>query len=497
MPSYFLQSIGGSAMETNALFQDFNNPSRPDAIVVALGTNDGGVDGINFLNATFSAKFSVSLALFAYNLTRLWHSNYPALFFASGPITRAAESAILRAIDIAQAPPFNVSFVYFLNWTDAPLDGCDNHPGPLGHAVMANRTVDVIRAHFRQAQSPPRPPQSQMRSRPFATGLVKWAEARRNVHLSNATRDVASDFLCDYTVRADGSGDYRALQEALDACLAMQGGGHPALFRLLGVFRERVNVTNDFKRGVTIIGDGASPLDAVVIFNVSGKDIGTWASHTVMIAAVDVTLSNFVIANDAGNYDANVAAQSVALHVDVTADRLVLSNMALLGAQDTFYTGSAGRGLRSLITDTFINGTCDAIFGGSNTVFERATIEMDTTVTAHRGSPDSAYLFLGGSVTSRVGVLLGRPWGQLGAVVFRDVAESGVESLGWDDWSHGCTAAPPGSNTWCSQLVYAEANITGSASLKRRAWWSQQLNASAAAAWTRERVLGDWKPPTL
>lgn len=65
------------------------------------------------------------------------------------------------------------------------------------------------------------------------------------------------------------------------------------------------------------------------------------------LQAPGVTIVNMAIANDAGAYNSSTAGQSVALHVDATADRLACFGCALLGAQDTLYTGCSGYGLRS------------------------------------------------------------------------------------------------------------------------------------------------------
>lgn len=63
--------------------------------------------------------------------------------------------------------------------------------------------------------------------------------------------------------------------------------------------------------------------------------------------AAGVTVVNMAIANSAGDYDPTVGHQAVALHIDPTADRFACFGCALLGGQDTLYTGCAGYGLRS------------------------------------------------------------------------------------------------------------------------------------------------------
>jgi len=301
-------------------------------------------------------------------------------------------------------------------------------------------------------------------------------------------------------VRSDGSGDFSSVQAALDACNATGDPaqlGHVTL-HLLGVFRERVEVSPLFANGVTLVGDGAAAGDALIVFNRTGTDFSTWHSWTMRVEAPDMTLVRVAVANDAASYDSGVAGQSVALHLAVTADRFACLGCALLGAQDTLYTGGAGFGLRSYFGEgAFINGSCDSIFGGSSSVFEGAALEMSSTATAPRGEPSSAYLFAGCSLDGRAGgaggaSFLGRPWGQLSTAVWLDSRLSAaVAPAGWQDFGHDCAAEP-----WCAPVLFAEFNSSGAgADPAGRVAWSRQLNASEAATWTRDRVLRGWQPP--
>ena len=185
--------------------------------------------------------------------------------------------------------------------------------------------------------------------------------------------------------------------------------------------------------------------------------------------------------------------EAPALHIAVTADRFACFGCALWGAQDTLYTGGAGYGARSYFYGAAINGSVDTIFGGSSSVFDSAALTMATTVTAPRGEPASAFLFTGCTLGG-AGILLGRPWGQLSAVVFKDTAMSNaVEAPGWDDWQHGCTNGK--SPWWCAPLTFAEYNSTGpGGAAAGRVKWSKQLTAGEAAAWNESGVLRGWQP---
>lgn len=152
------------------------------------------------------------------------------------------------------------------------------------------------------------------------------------------------------SVTNDGSGDYASVQAALDGLNPGVNGpklGH-VYVAMQGYFKERVVVYSNFTNGVTFIGQGTTPLDSLITYNVSGNSgigpcggsggPGTFGSYTVRIDAPNVTMVNMAIANDACEYNHHVAGQSVALHLN--ADLFSMWNSSLLGAQDTLYTGS-------------------------------------------------------------------------------------------------------------------------------------------------------------
>ena len=93
---------------------------------------------------------------------------------------------------------------------------------------------------------------------------------------------------------------------------------------------------------------------------------------TLTVASVDFLGTNLTVANDACGYDAGHAAQSEAL--SLAADRAAFTRCRFLGGQDTLYTG--GGPLRSYFYDSFINGSCDSIYGDSSSVFEQCTVTI-------------------------------------------------------------------------------------------------------------------------
>lgn len=165
-----------------------------------------------------------------------------------------------------------------------------------------------------------------------------------------------------FVVRSDGSGQYASLQAAVTAAAANPAATGHAVFDVRGTFFERVHVPATLRDGVTIVGTGAAPLDALLVHNTSGAAVGTFSSWTLMVDALNVTLVNVAVANNASGYDRKVAGQSVALHLNGGAagqlQRVRVVNSSLLGAQDTLYTGGAFS--QSFFSRTYINGTCGA-----------------------------------------------------------------------------------------------------------------------------------------
>jgi len=317
----------------------------------------------------------------------------------------------------------------------------------------------------------------------------------------------------DTTLRvySAGGGDFSSVQAALDSVVDPAAAGRLTLL-LAGVFRERVTVGARFTAGVDVVGTApGGPLANFIVFNRSGSGGaacaptgggGTFDSWTLRVDAADVRLAGVAVANDACGYDHKAAGQSVALHV--TGDRVAVFDSRLLGSQDTLYTGGA----RTYYARTFINGTVDALFGEGAAVWDACELVHNTTVTAHKGGVlpaaagggPTAYLLRDCSVDAYPGgrVVLGRPWGPTATVVWLNASlSSRVDRAGWDDWSHNCTAAPAHdrARTWCANVTYAEAASRGPGGAPGgRVWWSQQLDAAGAAAWTAARVLGAWQP---
>ncbi|MGN6442181.1 MAG: pectinesterase family protein [Arthrobacter sp.] len=199
-----------------------------------------------------------------------------------------------------------------------------------------------------------------------------------------------------------------------------------------GTYREALRVPANKPR-VSLVGQGSRPEDVLLVFNnASGTpkpdgsgNYGTSGSASVRIDGPDFVARNLTISNDFDEA-ANMGMkdrQAVALHI--TADRSVLSQVRLLGNQDTLLVNSPGAGVpaRFYFDRCYVEGDVDFIFGRGTAVFSACEIKsLDRGSTTNNGyvtagsqdlSIKYGYLFDQCRLVSdaaRDSVHLGRPW---------------------------------------------------------------------------------------
>jgi pectinesterase len=160
----------------------------------------------------------------------------------------------------------------------------------------------------------------------------------------------------DLVVAADGSGDYRSVQAAIDAAPA--GRDRPFTIRIKpGTYSELVKVPED-RRRLRLVGEDAA--HTVLTFHLNalsddpgGRPLGTRRSSSTTAAANDFVAEDLTFANDTPRD----VAQALALAAD--GDRQVFRRCRFLGWQDTLYVGPS----RKYFADCLIEGGVDFIFG--------------------------------------------------------------------------------------------------------------------------------------
>jgi pectinesterase len=296
----------------------------------------------------------------------------------------------------------------------------------------------------------------------------------------------ADKYKYTFTVAKDGSGDYKYIQEAIDA-MRVYPLAPITLYIKNGVYNEKIELPAN-NTDVTFIGEDVDK--TIITFNdYSGRGkLTTFTSYTAKISGNRFTAQNITFVNNAGR-----VGQAVALYVD--ADKAVFKNCKFIGDQDTIF--SAGETSRQLFVDCYVEGTTDFIFGPSTAVFQNCTIKEKTNsyITAASTTPGKkfGYVFLDCKITATdeaTKVFLGRPWRAHAKTVFiRCEMPAQIAAEGWNNWGN-----PENEKT----VLYAEYKSKGAgAHPAGRVGWSKQLTDKEAAAYTLENIFASGSNPDL
>lgn len=289
----------------------------------------------------------------------------------------------------------------------------------------------------------------------------------------------------DYIVAQDGGGDFRTIQEAVDAAPDFIKQDEVRILIKPGIYREKVIIPASKEK---LHLEGLDPLTTIISWDDSadrpgatGYPMGTSGTSTVFVHAKDFLAENICFENTAGE-----VGQACAITTD--GDRQAYINCRFVGNQDTIYT--FGDGQHQYFKDCWIEGTTDFIFGYSTCYFDGCTIlsKKDSYITAastldHR---KYGYVFRNCSLIhtpEATKVYLGRPWRKYAKTVFIDCnMEDHILPAGWHNWDK-----PYAEKT----SFYAEYGSTGpgAASAKERVRWSHQLKARDLAGYEAGTVL--------
>ena len=331
---------------------------------------------------------------------------------------------------------------------------------------------------------------------------------RTSIGTANAV-SAASTKAANLTVAKDGSGQYRTVQAAVDAVPA----NNPSRVLISvkpGTYRETVKVPSN-KPHVTIQGTGASRKDTVIVFNNAagtpkpgGGTYGTGGSATVTVQADDFQARNLSINNDfdeANNQSLN-GHQAVALRT--AADKVLLDSIITDGDQDTLLLDTAAKEKlgRVYVTNSYVNGNVDFIFGRATAVIDQSVI----TLKKRWDGSSAGYIVAPSTAADRKGILvnrtavtgnvsagsffLGRNWHAGGDATLRPQAtvrnsslSNAIKSTPWTDMS---------GFPWKNDRFAEYRNTgpgSGAASGNRPQLTDAQAGGQEVADW-----LGDWHP---
>ena len=210
-------------------------------------------------------------------------------------------------------------------------------------------------------------------------------------------------------VARDGTGEYRNIQEAVEAVRAFMDYT-VTIYIKNGIYKEKL-VIPSWVKNVQLVGESAEKTIITYDDHANINKMGTFRTYTVKVEGNDITFKDLTIENNAAPL-----GQAVALHTE--GDRLMFVNCRFLGNQDTIYTGTEGARL----------------------LFTNCYSKRDSYITA-ASTPQSeefGYVFKNCKLTAAPGVkkvYLGRPWRPYAATVFIN-CEFGnhIRPEGWHNW---------------------------------------------------------------
>ena len=293
----------------------------------------------------------------------------------------------------------------------------------------------------------------------------------------------------DFVVAKDGSGDFRTVQEAINAVPDFRKNPTTVYIKN-GVYKEKL-VLPASKTAVKFVGEDVRKTiltndDYATKKNRFGEEMGTTGSTSFYVFGDEFSAENITFENSAGP-----VGQAVAVRID--GDKVMFTNCRFLGNQDTLYPH--GEKSRQYYKNCYIEGTTDFIFGWSTAVFESCEIyckEGGNYITAASTLEETphGFVFLNCRITGNApanSYYLGRPWRPYAKTVFiNSYLGNHIKPEGWHNWSK-----PDAEKT----AFYAEYNSTGpGAAPAKRVEWAHILTKEQARDYTLENIFGDWNP---
>jgi pectinesterase len=289
-----------------------------------------------------------------------------------------------------------------------------------------------------------------------------------------------------FVVATDGSGDFRTVQEAIDAVPDFRKN-ETRIFIKNGTYKEKLVLAGS-KTNVMFVGENRDKTiltfdDFASKKNRFGEGMGTTGSTSFFVFGDDFRAENITFENSSGP-----VGQAVAVRVD--GDRVTFINCRFLGFQDTLYPH--GETSHQYYRNCVIEGTVDFIFGWSTAVFDRCTVVCKNNgyITAPSTNEGTAFgfVFLDCKITgtaNEASFYLGRPWRPFGKSAFlRCELGRFIKPEGWHNWDKKDNE---------KTAFFAEYKNTGAGALSgERVGWSHQLTDEESLPYTPENVLGEW-----
>jgi pectinesterase len=306
------------------------------------------------------------------------------------------------------------------------------------------------------------------------------------------------------TVAADGSGDYKTIQDAI-AAVPDKSETRTIIRIKPGTYQGQIMVPAS-KTNVSFIGDDVQKTVLTYAYNTNEENPPgieqRYKGTTVVVLADGFQARDITFQNASGDH-----GQALALRID--GDRAIVTDCRLLGWQDTLMLNKG----RQYFTNDYIEGRVDFIYGSGTALFEKCEIKSKNGghITAASTPQEKPYGFVfrdcdltedpqpwidpatGQPPAGRkVGALadLGRPWRPYGSVTYLNCRMgSHILPAGWNNWGK------PENEQTARYAEYGSVTPDGKpVDVSKRAAWAKVLTADEAAVYTTDKVLDGWAP---
>lgn len=293
----------------------------------------------------------------------------------------------------------------------------------------------------------------------------------------------------DFIVAQDGSGDFKTVQEAINAVPDYRKAGETRILIRKGTYKEKI-VVAESKQNVTLIGE--DKFETILTYddyaskpNIFGENKGTSGSSSFYVYGPDFHAENITFSNTSGP-----VGQAVAMFV--SGNRAVFVNCRFKGFQDTLYT--YGKNSRQYYKDCYIEGTVDFIFGASTCFFDNCEIHsLGRGYLTAASTPENVkygYVLYNCRLTAAdkvERVMLGRPWRPYAKTVFIDcLMDTHIAPEGWHNWGvekeKTAFYGESGSHNYANDPI----------DVSKRVAWARQINPND---YTIDKVLADPDKP--
>jgi len=310
---------------------------------------------------------------------------------------------------------------------------------------------------------------------------IVWALLISSTFLfSQVVKKPVDDFYA--VVAQDGSGNFTSIQEAINASKSFPYK-RKTIFIKNGIYNEKIKV-HEWNTNLSLIGE--SKENTIITYDDYFNKINlginsTFYTYTLLVEGDQFIAQKLTIKNASGE-----VGQAVSLALN--ANNVIISDCTILGNQDTLYV--TGKNKKNYLSNCYIEGTTDFIFGSATVLFENCIIHSlkNSCITAASTPEGTKFglVFKNCKLTAAANVnavYLGRPWRIFAKTVFLECELANhILPEGWNNWSK------PEAET---SSFYAEYICKGDGSkTDKRVTWSHQLKKAEVKKYNIENIFG-------